>query len=152
MGRLAVLVGVALALAACAPSEATGISAAAPFTYQAPVDATIERLAVVITVAHRTEDDLLVDPALFALRDREGRLYSANVPAAAADARLVRQAGTSLGLAGLLPLPALTLRKDDSLTGFIVFDVPLHTRPVELIFRQTDTDQVVPLPEPPLQR
>ena len=148
MRRLATLALGALLLATCNASEPTVLSAATPFVYQAPVDASLERLAVVITIANHSEDDLQVDPATFALRDRDGRLYTPNVPAAAADARLVRLTGGLLGFEGLLPLPLLTLRKNDSLTGFIVFDVPVHVRPNELVFRQTDADKVVPLPEP----
>jgi hypothetical protein len=38
------------------------------------------------------------------------------------------------------------LRQDDVLTGFVVFDVPAAVRPVELIWRQSDTDTTVALP------
>jgi hypothetical protein len=44
------------------------------------------------------------------------------------------------------PLPVVTLRQSDVLSGFVVFDVPAGVRPVDLIWRQSDTDTVVHLP------
>jgi hypothetical protein len=46
---------------------------------------------------------------------------------------------------GSLPLPTMTLRGDDLVSGFVVFDVPAGVRPVELIWRQTDSDYLVPI-------
>ena len=43
---------------------------------------------------------------------------------------------------GTLPLPTITLRGDDTISGFVVFDVPAGKQPVELIWRQSDTDTV----------
>jgi len=43
------------------------------------------------------------------------------------------------------PLPAATLRQNDVLSGFVVFDVPTGVRPVDLVWRQTDGDSVVGL-------
>lgn len=141
-----VVLGIAvLFAAACSATEPFSLSASAPFGYQQSQDVSVERIAVTVLITNRTDDDLLVNPADFVLRDREGRIYTPNVPAGTADVRAVRQAGERLGFAGLLPLPSATLRKNDALVGFVVFEVPAGTRPPELIFRQTDTDRVVQL-------
>ncbi|HEY1296893.1 MAG TPA: hypothetical protein VGJ60_27765 [Chloroflexota bacterium] len=63
--------------------------------------------------------------------------------ATVSDGNLVRlTAGPGLDV---LPLPTMTLRQADVLSGYIVFDVPQGVTPVELVWRQTDTDQVVRL-------
>ena len=49
------------------------------------------------------------------------RIYPANPTATAADARLVEVPPT---MRGALPLPTVTLRNDDLLSGYVVFDVP----------------------------
>ncbi len=140
------LMVVALAAGACRASETVTLSASAPFKYPTPAEVSVERVAVVVTVSNRSDDDLLVGPADFAVRDREGRIYTSNVAATVADARVVRLAGGQRGMSGLLPLSLATLRKNDVLSGFVVFDVPADGRPVQLIFRQSDTDRVVDLP------
>jgi hypothetical protein len=53
--------------------------------------------------------------------------------------------GRAPELRGTLPLPVATMRQNDVLTGYVVFDVPPGVRPVELIWRQTDSDYTVPL-------
>jgi hypothetical protein len=78
-------------------------------------------------------------------RDAERRIYPANPAATAADARSV--AGPP-NLRGALPLPTITLRGDDVLSGFVVFDVPAGVRPVQVIWRQTDNDHVASLAAP----
>ena len=50
---------------------------------------------------------------------------------------------------GTLPLPTVTLRGNDTISGFVVFDVPAGVWPVELVWRQSDTDTVANLPTTP---
>lgn len=133
------------ALTGCG-SPPLAVQASAPFAYPSPVGPSLERVAVLVTVANQSQDDLAIDPTEFAARDASKRIYPANAAATAADASLVRVAGGQLGMTGLLSLPVITLRQNDVLTGFVVFDVPQGVRPVELIFRQPDSDSVVPLP------
>src|SRR5919204_2937402 len=114
----------------------------APFAYPSTPNISLERIAIVVTVANRSADDLQVSPADFVARDAERQLYPANLAAAATDARAVALAAKPLGISGIVPLTSITLRKDDVVSGFVVFDVPTGVRPVELIFRQSDTDRV----------
>ncbi len=144
--RAAVLL-VAVVAVACSGEPFT-LTASEPFAYPAVVDAPLERIAIVVTITNRSEDDLQINPADFAARDDKRRIYPANPVATVADARLVRLAAGSLGMRDALPLPVLTLRKDDVLSGFIAFDVPAGVRPVQLIFRQSDADRVVDLSPP----
>ena len=65
--------------------------------------------------------------------------------AAASDARAVRAQASLLGMVGVQPLPAMVLRKDDVLEGFVVFDLPAGVRPAHVILRRTDEDHVVDL-------
>ncbi len=131
------------------PGTASGgsivLMASGPFVYPAPVDPAIERVAIVISVTNTSEDDLQVSPADFVARDERHRIYGSNAPAALADARLVRAATAPAGAGGALPLTTMTLRKNDVVAGFVVFDVPAGTRPTQLVFRQTDADHVVDL-------
>ena len=138
-------IAVALALTACG-SATQSLTASAPFAYPSPVGPSLERVAILVTVTNESQDDLAVDPSEFAARDASNRIYPANAAATTADASSVRVAGGQLGLSGLLPLPVITLRQNDILTGFVVFDVPQGIRPVALIFRQPDSDSVVTLP------
>jgi hypothetical protein len=122
------------------------LSAAGPWTYTTASDAPFERVAVLVTITNRSGDDLAVNPADFLVRDGSHRVYPADPTAAAADARAVQLAyGARHGVQGIAPLPVVTLRQDDVLTGFVVFTVPTGARLVELIWRQTDSDTVVPL-------
>lgn len=145
--RLAVLL-IGLAAAACGEEPFT-LEASGPFAYLAEYPAVanppLERVAILVTVTNRSGDDLQVSPADFIARDGGHRVYPANPTATAADARLVRLATGALGIGDMLPLPAVTLRKDETISGFVVFDVPTGVRPAELIFRQSDTDRVVRL-------
>lgn len=149
MRRAVAAACIALLATSCTAAETFSVAASAPFVYQAFVDASLDRFAVAVTITNHSEDDLLVNPGDLALRDRDGRIYVANLPTSATDARLVRLVGSRLGLPSLLPLSPVTLRKDDTVAGFLTFDLPAGTRPVELVFRQVDTDRVVELPEPP---
>ena len=144
MKRAALVPLFASALLACA-AETFTLSASAPFAYPAVIDQSVDRLAIVVTVTNKSADDLLVNPADFAARDQDRRIYPADPVATVADARIVAAAARQLGMQGLLPLPVVTLRKDDVVTGFVVFDVPGGVRPTQLIFRQSDTDRVVEL-------
>ncbi|MBV8084609.1 MAG: DUF4352 domain-containing protein [Chloroflexi bacterium] len=134
-----------LALVACG-TPTMGFTAAAPFVYPSPVGPTLQRVAVLVTIINNAQDDLAVDPTEFAARDATHRIYPADPTATAQDADAVRTAAGMLGMPGLLPLPAMTLRQDDHLTGFVVFDVPEGVRPTQLIFRQSDNDSVLSLP------
>ncbi len=135
-------------LAVACSGETFTLTASAPFAYSAVVHPSLERVAILVTITNRSEDDLQINPADFAARDDKRRIYPANPVATVADARLVRLAAGSLGMRDALPLPVLTLRKDDVLSGFIAFDVPAGVRPVQLIFRQSDADRVVDLSPP----
>ncbi len=122
------------------------LQASAPFAYSSPIGPSLERVAILVTITNKSQDDLAVDPAEFAARDASNRIYPANAAATVADASAVRAAGGQLGMTGLLSLPVVMLRQNDVLTGFVVFDVPQGVRPTALIFRQPDSDSVVPLP------
>lgn len=144
MRRVAVLPLLVFVLAACT-TETFTLAASPPFGYAAVVDQSVERIAIVVTITNRSQDDLLISPADFAARDQDHRIYPANPAATITDARLVATAARQLGIPGVLPMPVVTLRKDDVITGFIVFDVPGGVRPTQLVFRQSDTDRVVEL-------
>ncbi len=141
-GCLLVLLVVALAACGTAPLL---LKSSAPFAYPSSVGPSLERVAVVVTITNNSQDDLAVDPAEFVARDASNRIYPSNPAATIADASLVRVAAGQRGITGALPLPVITLRQDDALTGFVVFDVPEGVRPVALIFRQTDTDNTISL-------
>jgi hypothetical protein len=135
----------ALVVIAC---RATPFSLAAsePWAYSAVVDPAFERIAILVTITNQTGDDLTVNPADFIARDAEHRIYPANPTATVGDAQAVRLAyATQRGSQRIAPLPTVTLRQDDELSGFVVFDVPIGVRPVELIWRQSDTDSTVNL-------
>ena len=147
----AALVAAVLVLAVSCGSEPFTLAAAGPFPYPAPatVNPSLERVAIIVTITSRAGDDLQINPADFAARDTDRRLYTANAAATAADVGPVNRAPE---LRGSLPLPVVTLRHDDVLTGFVVFDVPAGVRPVELIWRQTDGDYTVKLATVPTAR
>jgi hypothetical protein len=135
----------ALVVASCSEAPFT-LTAQGPWSYRSDVDAPIERVAILVTIANRSGDDLAVNPADFQARDANRGLYVANPKATEADAHTVRLAyGAHGGGRGILPLPTVTLRQDDVLSGFVVFDVPAGVRPSELIWRQVDFDTMVPL-------
>jgi hypothetical protein len=142
--RLAILlVGVVAIACSQQPFSLTG---SGPWAYAATVDPPFERVAVLVTITNRSGDDLAVNPADFLARDGDHRVYPANPAAAVSDAHAVRLAyGMQHGAQGIAPLPTVTLRQNDALTGFLVFDLPDGARPVELVWRQSDTDSVVPL-------
>ena len=140
----------ALTIAAMFVSACSGqpspLAATGPFAYPASVSPPLERVAILLTVTNRGTDDVVVNPSDFIARDGNHQIYPADPTATSSDAELVRLAtGPRLET---LPLPTVTLRQADVLSGFIVFDVPEGTRPVELIWRQSDTDQVVTLASP----
>jgi len=129
---------------ATAPGSAR-VTASAPFSYPTMGDPSLERIAVVVQVTNRSQDDLVISLTDFIARDTQHRLYPADPQATAADARVVRAVASLRGMNGVRPLQPLTLRKDDVLVGFVVFSVPAGTRPSQLVYRQTDADVVVDL-------
>jgi hypothetical protein len=143
----AVLLASVVALVAVACSQAPFLlDASGPWAYSAVVDPPFERVAILVTITDRSGDDLTVNPADFVARDGDHRIYPANPTEAVADVHAVRLSyQMQRGLQNVSPLPTVTLRHDDSLSGFVVFDVPAGVRPVELIWRQSDTDSVVTL-------
>jgi hypothetical protein len=145
MNRLVWILSAACALlvsAGCAGGRPYVLEAAGPFIYTAAVGPAFDRVAVLVSVANRSGDDLQINPADFVARDAQRRVFAANAAATIADARA---AGQSPGLRGISPLPTLTLRGDDVVLGYVVFDVPVGAAPVELIWRQTDGDVVAAL-------
>ena len=118
-------------------AEPFALAATGPYLYPASVNPALERIAIVVTITSQSRDDLIVSPTDFASRDAERRIYVANAAATAAD---ITQVSRAAELRGTLPLPAVTLRNGDVLTGYVVFDVPAGVRPVELIWRQVDGD------------
>jgi hypothetical protein len=129
-------------LAACTGGPPYAMEAAGPFLYPAVVGPAFDRVAILVTVANRSGDDLQVNPADFLARDAQHRVYPSNPAATIADVRL---AGQTPSVRGMLPLPTITLRSADVLTGFVVFDVPAGASPVELVWRQSDADTVAVL-------
>ena len=139
---LALLLSV-VALTACSKQTSSPLSAAGPVAYPSSVTPPLERLAILVTITNRGTDDMQINPVDFMARDAEHRIYAADPTATTADGNLVRLA-TGPRLESL-PLPTVTLRQADVLSGFVVFDVPQGVRPVELVWRQADTDQVAQL-------
>ena len=131
-----------LVASACSGQAPFTLAAAGPMAYSAPLSPALERVAVLVTIRNRAGDDLQINPGDFVVRDAEHRVFPANATATAAD---TRQVEAPPAMRGALPLPTMTLRSDDLLTGYVVFDVPAGVRPVELIWRQTDTDYTVPI-------
>jgi hypothetical protein len=142
--RRGVLLWLLLALAGCGGTPFT-LAATGPFVYANGSGGSLDRLAILATITNLAGDDLVVSPADFVVRDGAGRIYPANPTATVADARRLSVAP---GTQGTLPLPAITLRTHDTLTGFVVFDVPHGTLPAELIWRQIDSDAVAPITAP----
>jgi hypothetical protein len=134
-----VLAVMATLVVACGGQPFT-LDARGPLPDTAVVSPSIERVAILVTITNRSGDDLAINPADFVARDAGHRVYPANPAATAADARLVGGPGT---IPGALPLPTVTLRGGDVLSGFVVFDLPAGAQPAELIWRQTDGDSVV---------
>jgi hypothetical protein len=132
-----------LVTCACSAQTSPLTAASGPLNYPSGVNPPIERLAIFVTITNHGTDDLVINPADFVARDADHHIYPSDPTATVNDANLVRlSAGPSLDV---LPIPAVTLRQADVLSGFIVFDVPQGVRPVELVWRQSDTDQVAQL-------
>src|SRR5579871_3228043 len=135
----------ALASAACSKTP-NPLTASGPVAYPSSVTPPLERVAILVTVTNQSTDDMQINPADFVARDADHHVYPSDPTATTADGDLVRlSTGPRLET---LPLPTVTLRQNDVLSGFIVFDVPQGVRPVELVWRQSDTDQVAPLSRP----
>jgi hypothetical protein len=141
---LAILV-VNIALVACS-KPSSPLAASGPFTYPSSVTPPLERIAILVTITNPGSDDMQINPSDFVARDGDHHIYPADPTATTADGDLVRlSTGPRLEA---LPLPTVTLRQTEVLSGFIVFDVPQGVRPVELIWRQSDTDQIAALSRP----
>jgi hypothetical protein len=138
------IAGVAiLVLSACSTQASPLTAASGPLNYPSGVTPPIERVAIFVTITNHGTDDLPINPADFVARDADHRVWASDPAATVSDGNLVRlSAGPGLDV---LPLPTVTLRQADVLSGFIVFDVPQGVTPVELVWRQSDTDQVVAL-------
>jgi hypothetical protein len=135
-----------LATTACTTQTSPLTAASGPLDYPSSVIPPLERVAIFVTITNHGTDDLLINPADFVARDADHRVYASNPTATVADGNMVRlTAGPGLDV---LPLPTMTLRQADVLSGFIVFDIPRGVRPVELVWRQSDTDQVAALSAP----
>lgn len=135
----------AVGMVSCSQTPFT-FDASAPWAYSSAIDPPFERVAILVTIRNQTGDDLAVNPADFVARDANHRVYPSDPAAAVADASAVRRASaTQRGVQGIEPLPTITLRQDDVVSGFVVFDVPSGVRLVELIWRQSDSDYVVSL-------
>jgi hypothetical protein len=139
----------AILVVACSDEPPFTLQASGPYVYSAGYPAAVnlpaERVAILVTITNRSGDDLSVSPADFVARDADHRIYPANPTETAADTQAVRLAVRAQGMGDATPLPAATLRQNDVLSGFVVFDVPTGVRPVDLVWRQTDGDSVVGL-------
>jgi HlyD family secretion protein len=128
------------------PQSVGGLSAEAPLAYPAPTEPTLERIAIVVSITNETADDLVVTPTDLLARDAERHVYTSDPQAGVTDARVIRATAAFAGMKGVQPLPTVTLRQNDVLVGYVVYDVPTGVRPTQLIWRQTDSDRVVDLP------
>jgi len=138
-----VLALTALVVSACTTQLSPLTAAAGPLSYPSPAQPPVERVAIFVTITNHGTDDLQINPADFIARDADHHIFPSDPTATTGDASLVRMvAGPRLEV---MPLPVVTLRQTDVLSGFIVFDVPQGVRPVELVWRQSDTDQVLQL-------
>jgi len=142
---LAVL-AIGFAAVGCSKQSTSPLAAAGPFSYPSTATAPLERVAILVTVTNQGTDDMQINPADFLARDADHHIYPANATATGADGNLVRL--TTGPRLEALPLPTVTLRQSEILSGFIVFDVPQGVRPVELVWRQSDADQVAQLARP----
>lgn len=142
--RLTLLVAVAIVITTACTAQPSPLTAAAgPLSYPSGVTPPIERVAIFVTITNFGTDDLVINPADFVARDADHRVWASDPAATVSDGNLVRlTAGPGLDV---LPIPTVTLRQSDVLSGFVVFDVPQGVRPVEIVWRQTDTDQILPL-------
>ncbi len=146
MRRAGVLALLAVAAVAC-DSQSVGLSARGPISYPAPVDASLRRFIVAITVENRGSGSLVVSATSFQARDGGGRVYRADAVATASDAQLIRLTASRSGV-GAGPLPTVTLQPGDSVSGLVVFEVPAGTRLTQVEFRADDRHYTVDLESP----
>jgi hypothetical protein len=135
----AVLAGVTAVACSSAPFT---LDSTGSYSYPSAVNPAFEEIAVFVTITNRSGDDLQVNPTDFVARDTTRHVYLASPPATTSGVPL---AGVPLKMASSLPLPIVTLRNDDVLTGYVVFDVPTNTQLAQLIWRQSDKDYNVNL-------
>ena len=134
----------ALVVTACnRNTQASPVTASGPFAYPSSVTPPLERVAILVTITNRGTDDMQINPTDFIARDADHRVYAADPTATTGDGDLVRLATGPRVEA--LPLPTLTLRQSDVLSGYVVFNVPQGIRPVELVWRQADSGQIAQL-------
>src|SRR5438067_6353517 len=134
-GYVMALLAVGIMSLACGKA-ASPLTASGPVAYPSGVTPPLQRVAILVTVTNHGSDDLQINPADFVARDADHRIYPSNAAATGTDGALVRL--TTGPRVETLPLPTVTLRQTEVLSGFIVFDVPQGVRPVELIWRQSD--------------
>lgn len=140
------LLAVLVLLAGCGAGAPFTFTASAPWGYSLTANPPFASMAVQVTITNLTTDDLVVNPADFVARDASHHIYPANPTEAVANAQDVQMASASRrGNQSVAPLPSVTLRQNDVLNGFVVFDVPRGTQLVDLIWRQSDTDYTVQL-------
>lgn len=144
---LVVLPFCALVASACSSAAAPPLAASGPIVYPSGVTPPLERIAILVTITNHGTDDLNINPADFVARDADHQVYPSNPTATGTDANLVRL--TTGPRLETLPVPTMMLRQADVLSGFIVFDIPQGVRPVELVWRQSDSDQVARLSPTP---
>jgi uncharacterized protein DUF4352 len=140
--RLTIALAALLITGACTSRPPYTLDAVGPFTDAAVLAPSLERVAVLVTITNQSGGDLQINPADFVVRDGQHRIFPSNAVATQADARLVSRPPQ---MRGSLPLPTITLRPDDVLSGFVVFDVPAGAQLVELVWRQVDSDSIAPL-------
>jgi hypothetical protein len=129
------------AVVGCA-AEPLGFEAEGPYPYSSASSGALDRVAILVTITNHAGDDLQISPADFVARDGGRRVYTAN---AAATAAVVGRVGGPPSVRAAVPLPAITLRGGDVLSGFVLFDLPAGVTPTELIWRQSDRDYVANL-------
>jgi len=112
------------------------------WAYPTDSNSSLDRIAILITVRNISGDDLAVNPTDFLVRDSQHRVYAADPTATTSPDSLTTRPAE---IRDSLPLPTLTLRGNDVVSGYVVFDVPAGVRPVELVWRQSDSDTVATL-------
>lgn len=127
----------ALAVLVACESQSVVFSARGPLAYPAPVDASLRRFIVSVTVENRGSSQLVVSASSFQARDLGGRVFRSDAQATVSDAQTIRLIASRAGI-GQGPLPTVTLQEGDSVGGLIVFEVPAGTRLTQVVFRSDD--------------
>lgn len=146
MTRAALLALLAVFAVGC-DSQSVTLTARGPIGYPAPVDASLRRFIVAVTVENHGSGSLVVSATNFQARDTTGRVYRADAAATAADAQLIRLTASRAGI-GAGPLLTVTLQSGDAVSGLVVFEVPAGTRLTQVAFRADDRHYTVDLEAP----